>query len=267
MKKYNVMGHEMAKMEDVKWCVRKARKDIDLFGRDKSDEANDFAKFILELVIRSMFIDEIRAAKSDEEKENGVALVEMGAGVTSVTIYQGGILRYYYAIPFGGRSVTNDIKLECGFTEKLAENIKLGFGACMPDKLQSLSEKIIQINDEENGSYEQLPVKYLSEIITCRAREIIEAILWQIQDSGYADKLRNGIVLTGGGANLVNLANLFNEMSGYTVRIGYPRSQAFSAIGCSGTGEASAVASIGMILEAKRDVRLNCIEEAPAPAA
>ena len=70
MKKYNVMGHEMAKMEDVKWCVRKARKDIDLFGRDKSDEANDFAKFILELVIRSMFIDEIRAAKSDEEKEN-----------------------------------------------------------------------------------------------------------------------------------------------------------------------------------------------------
>ena len=137
----------------------------------------------------------------------------------------------------------------------------------MPDKLQSLSEKIIQINDEENGSYEQLPVKYLSEIITCRAREIIEAILWQIQDSGYADKLRNGIVLTGGGANLVNLANLFKEMSGYTVRIGYPRSQAFSAIGCSGTGEASAVASIGMILEAKRDYRLNCIEEAPAPAA
>ena len=131
--------------------------------------------------------------------------------------------------------------------------------------MMSLSEKIIQINDEENGSYEQLPVKYLSEIITCRAREIIEAVLWQIQDSGYADKLRNGIVLTGGGANLVNLANLFKEMSGYTVRIGYPRSQAFTASGCSGTGETGAVASIGMILEAKRDYRLNCIEEAELP--
>jgi hypothetical protein len=56
-------------------------------------------------------------------------------------------------------------------------------------------------------------------------------------------------------------------MSGYTVRIGYPRSQAFSATGCSGTGETSAVASIGMILEAKRDQRLNCIEEAPRPVA
>ena len=208
-----------------------------------------------------------RAVLSEAEKENGVALVEIGAGVTSLTIYRGKILRHYSAIPFGGRCITTDIKYECGFNEELAENIKLAFGACMPEKLQSLSEKIIQINDEENGSYEQLPVKYLSEIITCRAREIIEAVLWQIQDSGYADKLRNGIVLTGGGANLVNLANLFKEMSGYTVRIGYPRSQAFSAIGCSGTGEAGAVASIGMILEAKRDCRLNCIEEAPAPSA
>ena len=208
-----------------------------------------------------------QAVLTDGEKENGVALVEIGAGVTSLTIYRGRILRHYSSIPFGGRVISTDIKYECGFNEALSENIKLAFGACMPDKLQSLSEKIIQINDEENGSYEQLPVKYLSEIITCRAREIIEAVLFQIQDSGYADKLRNGIVLTGGGANLVNLANLFKEMSGYTVRIGYPRSQAFSAIGCSGTGEASAVASIGMILEAKRDVRLNCIEEAPAPAA
>ena len=216
---------------------------------------------------RKMFLPNTvaRAVLSDAEKENGVALVEIGAGVTSLTIYRGKLLRHYSAIPFGGRSIATDIKYECGFNEQLAENIKLAFGACLPDKLQSLSEKIIQINDEENGSYEQLPVKYLSEIITCRAREIIEAVLWQIQDSGYADKLRNGIVLTGGGANLVNIANLFKEMSGYTVRIGYPRSQAFTASGCSGTGETGAVASIGMILEAKRDGRLNCIEEAEMP--
>ena len=217
---------------------------------------------------RKMFLPNTvaRAVLTEAEKENGVALVEIGAGVTSLTIYRGRILRHYSAIPFGGRCITTDIKYECGFNEQLAENIKLAFGACMPDKLQSLSEKIIQINDDENGSYEQLPVKYLSEIITCRIREIIDAVLFQIQDSGYADKLRNGIVLTGGGANLVNLANYIKELSGYTVRIGYPRSQLFSASGCSGTGETSAVASIGMILEAKRDYRLNCIEEAPAPA-
>ena len=202
-----------------------------------------------------------RAVLTDGEKENGVALVAIGAGVTSLTIYRGKILRHYSAIPFGGRVVTTDIKYECGFNEQLAENIKLAFGACLPDKLQSLSEKVIQINDDENGSYEQLPVKYLSEIITCRLREIVEAVLFQIQDSGYADKLRNGIVLTGGGANMVNLATMIKEMSGYTVRLGYPRSQNFSAVGCAGVGETSAAATIGMILEAKKDFRLNCIED------
>ena len=216
---------------------------------------------------RKLFLPNVvaNAVLTDGEKENGVALVEIGAGVTSLTIYRGRILRHYSSIPFAGRVITTDIKYECGFNETLAENIKLAFGACMPEKLQSLSEKVIQINDDENGSYEQLPVKYLSEIITCRVREIIEAILFQIQDSGYADKLRNGIVLTGGGANMVNIANLLKEMSGYTVRIGYPRSQAFSAEGCSGVNETSAAATIGMILEAKKDFRLNCIEDAIHP--
>ena len=172
-------------------------------------------------------------------------------------------MRHYKSIPFGGKSITSDIKYECGFTEELAENIKMAFGACIPDKLQTLNEKIIQINDNENGSYEQLPVKYLSEIITSRANELINAILFQIQESGYSSKLRNGIVLTGGCANLVNFANMIKELSGYTVRIGYPLSQVFSSGGCPGVSETSAAACIGMILEASKDSRLNCIEEAP----
>lgn len=207
-----------------------------------------------------------QAVLTDAEKENGVALVELGAGVTSVTIYKGRLLRHYSSIPFGGKSITTDIKYECGFTEDLAENIKLAFGACLPDKLQTLGDKIIQINDEESGSYDQLPVKYLSEIITYRAREIIDAVLYQIQQSGYADLLRNGLVLTGGGADLVNLAQMFKEMSGYTVRIGYPRTQIFSSGGCPGATETSASASIGMILEARKDSYLNCIEDAGLPA-
>lgn len=202
-----------------------------------------------------------QAVLSDAEKENGVALVEIGAGATSVTIYKGRLLRHYSSIPFGGKNITSDIRYECGFTESLAENVKLAFGACLPDKLQNLGDKIIQINDEESGSYEQLPVKYLSEIITCRAKEILEAVLYQIQESGYADRLRNGIVLTGGGAALVNLPHMLKEMSGYTVRVGYPRTQVFSSGGCPGASETSAAASIGMILEARRDNHLNCIEE------
>ena len=203
------------------------------------------------------------AVLTDEDKENGVALIEIGAGVTSLSIYQGHIMRHYSAIPFGGRCITTDIKYECGFKETLAENIKLAFGACMPEKLQSMSEKVIQINDEENGNYggQKLPVKYLSDIITCRATEIIEAMLFLIQDSGYSEKLRNGIVLTGGGANLANLAGLVREMSGYKVRIGFPRMRALSAEGCDGISETSAAASVGMILMAKKDAAINCTAE------
>ncbi|HCZ22713.1 MAG TPA: hypothetical protein DHU72_04625 [Rikenellaceae bacterium] len=207
-----------------------------------------------------------KAVLTDAEKENGVAMVEVGAGVSSVTIYKGKLLRHYSSIPFGGKNITSDIKYECGFTEDLAENIKMAFGACMPDKLQTLNDKIIQINDNENGSYEQLPVRYLSEIITSRADEIINAILYQIQESGYADSLRNGIFESGGCANMVNFANMLREMSGYTVRIGYPRSQVFSSGGCPGVTETSAAACIGMVLEVKQDIRLNCIEEAPSEA-
>lgn len=206
------------------------------------------------------------AVLTDAEKENGVALIEIGAGVSSLTIYKGRILRHYSAIPFGGKSITTDIKCECGFTEKLAENIKLAFGACLPEKLLSLGEKVIQINDNENGSYEHLPVKYLSEVINCRAKEIIEALLYQIQNSGYADKLRNGIVITGGGADLVNISTLIKEMSGYNVRVGFPRNQHFRSATGFGLGETSVAASIGMILEAKKDPRLNCIEEKPVEA-
>ncbi len=204
------------------------------------------------------------ATLSREERDNGVALIEMGAGVTSVTIYQRGILRYYGAIPFGGQSISSDIKYECGFSAQLAENVKLAFGACRPDKLQNMSDKILQIENHDDGTDQQLPVKYLSEIIHARCSEILEAILFLIQESGYADRLRNGVVLTGGGALLTGCAALLKDLSGYNVRIGFPRTQHFSWSGCPGIGEPSAVSSVALLLASKDDAHLNCTT-APEP--
>lgn len=200
----------------------------------------------------------------NEEIDNGVALVDLGGGVTSVSIYQNGILRHYGAIPFGGKSITGDIRLECGFSMTLSENIKLAYGACMPEKLASMSEKNIIVRNRDNGMEKQLPVKYLSEIITCREKEIIEAVLYEIQKSGFADLLRSGVVVTGGGAAMVNLCNYLKELSGYSVRMGYPLHK-FNASGCTGVWETSATATVGMIMEAKKDRYLNCLEEAPKP--
>ncbi len=199
-----------------------------------------------------------RAVLTEAEMDNGVALIDFGAGCTSLSIYCNNIMRHYASIPFGGKDITNDIKTECTIPERLAENIKLAFGACMPDKLQNLSEKTILIKSNSTDPNKQLPVKYLSEIITARAEEIIQAMLFEIQKSGFKDKLRSGIVITGGSAQLPNLGSLILEMSGYNVRTGYPR-HLFSYSGCNGINDTSATTSIGMILEAKEDPRLNCV--------
>lgn len=199
-----------------------------------------------------------KAVLNASEMENGVALIDFGAGCTSVSIYYGQIMRHYASIPFGGNSITNDIKGEAQISEKLAENIKLAFGACMPDKLQSLSEKVIQIRCNSSEGDKSLSVKYLSEIITARVEEVIMAILYEIEQSGFADMLRSGIVVTGGAAQCANICNFINDISGYKVRTGYPK-HLFSHQGCEGLTDTTAATSIGLLLAAKNSANVNCI--------
>lgn len=199
-----------------------------------------------------------KAVLNSSEMENGVALVDFGAGCTSVSIYHGSIMRHYASIPFGGKNITDDIKSEAQISAKLAENIKLAFGACMPDKLQSLSEKVIQIRSNSSEGDKSLSVKYLSEIITARVEEIMMAILYEIENSGFADMLRSGIVITGGVAQCANICNFINDISGYKVRTGYPK-HLFSHQGCEGLTDTSAATSMGLLLAAKNTANVNCI--------
>lgn len=213
-------------------------------------------------VARKYFLPEIcgRAVLTEGEMENGVGLVEIGAGVTSVSVFRNGILRYYSSIPFGGNAITSDIKMECNIKGSLAENIKRSFGACMPEKLPSLSEKTLMLVNEEMGTTYKLPVKYLSEIVSCRMHEILQAVLFLIQESGYADKLRAGLVITGGGANIINCANFVKEESGYSVRVGYPHIKGFSVTDCENFGGTASLSSVAMLMVAREDTHLNCVE-------
>ena len=209
-------------------------------------------------------ITQAKAVLTSDEISNGVALLDIGGGTTSVTIYQNNILRYYYSIPFGGKVITSDIQTESFISEKLSENLKLAFGACIPDKLQTLGEKIIQIEGDDFEGFKQIPVKYLSEVISARVRELTEAMMYAIQQSGLADKLRAGLVITGGTANLANIALYIKDLSGYNVRIGFPRKK-FSAAGCPGVYEPEASTSVGLLLAAKEDSLSSCLEKAPEP--
>ncbi|MBR0286152.1 MAG: cell division protein FtsA [Bacteroidales bacterium] len=215
-------------------------------------------------IAKKYFLPEVvaRTVLTDEERTSGVALVDVGAGVTSLAIYHGGIMRYYASIPFGGKAITGDVRTECSISEELAEKIKKRFGACLPGKLASLSEKVLQIRLTE--PYKEVPVRYISEIIDCRCREIVDAILYYIQESGLQNSLRSGIVITGGGAELANFVPLVKEMSGYEVRKGYPRFMFSASLG-SGVYATGATSAIGMVLAAKEDNLPDCVSVPEKP--
>ena len=224
-------------------------------------------------VCEELFVPEIEAdcVLTEDEKEHGVALVEIGGGITSVAVFYRGIMRSYAAFPFGGKSITNDIRQECGIQEALAENIKLGYGGCMPDRLLSLGEKILQIEDGRTGDCQQLPVKYLSEIIGSRMHEIAEAVLHLIGESGYSDNLRGGIVLTGGASELLSCYSLFADMSGVNCRIAYPHGNGVLTEGCEDIESTSAAAQMAMVSVLKDYTHINCgaelkEQEEPTPA-
>lgn len=165
---------------------------------------------------------------SGSEKDSGVALIDFGSGATSVSVYYGGVLRHYGAVPFGGDSITSDIRNLCSLDNvSLADNVKKGYGACMPDKLAELSDKTLRITDVDSGVKTEITCKYLSEVITARTREILDSMLYEILQSGYADKLKNGIVVTGGGAGLRNLCGFIKSISGFSARIGMPSRNIF----------------------------------------
>ncbi len=197
---------------------------------------------------------------TETEMDNGVALVDIGGGSTSVSIYTGGIMRHYASIPFGGKSITSDIKSELQVTERLAENIKLAFGACMSDRLHNMSEKVLYIQDNLTRHEKQVPIKYLSDIITARVEELLEAVLYIIKSSGYEDDIRCGIVLTGGVSKTTNLRTLIKEMSGYHTRIGHPMVQ-FSTDDIEGVDNVSASTIIGLVMEAIVEDIPTCARE------
>ncbi|MCF0176680.1 MAG: cell division protein FtsA [Bacteroidales bacterium] len=217
---------------------------------------------MLGIMIAEKYFTPDLTAKSvlfDTEMDNGVALIDFGAGVTSVSIYCRNVMRHYASIPFGGWSITNDIKSICPVSEELAENIKLGYGVCIPDKLQNLGGKTLRIAGDD-GLYRDLTVKKLSEVVTARAEELVEAMLYEIEQSGMASNLKSGIVITGGGAELANLGNLIKQKSRFNVRVGNCKKM-FSAADCEEIYLPSATAVTGMLLKAKSRPDLDCAEQ------
>ncbi|HHC80986.1 MAG TPA: cell division protein FtsA [Flavobacteriia bacterium] len=163
------------------------------------------------------------AVLSQEEKEAGVALIDIGGGTTDLAIFKDGIIRHTAVIPFGGNVITEDIKEGCSIIEKQAELLKTKFGSAWPG--ENKENEIVSIPGLRGRDPKEITLKNLSKIIHARVVEIIEQVYLEIKNYGHEEtkkKLIAGIVLTGGGAELKHIKQLVEYITGMDTRIGYP---------------------------------------------
>lgn len=162
------------------------------------------------------------AALSDEEKEAGVALVDIGGGTTDIAVFKDNIIRHTSVIPFGGNVISDDIKIGCSIIENQAERLKILHGSAWPG--ENKENVIISVPGLRGRNPKEISVKKLSQIIHARVYEILEQVYMELKHYGCEEpkkKLIAGIVLTGGGSKLKHIRQLTEYISGLDVRIGY----------------------------------------------
>jgi len=175
------------------------------------------------LEVKEIILEPIASADavlSDEEKEAGVVLVDIGGGTTDVAIFHEGIIRHTAVIPFGGNVITEDIKEGCTIMRRQAEMLKTKFGSALASESQE--NEIVCIPGLRGRDPKEITIRNLASIIQARMEEIIELVHYEIVNSGYSKKLIGGIVVTGGGAQLKHITQLFEYITGMDTRVGYP---------------------------------------------
>ncbi len=223
---FHIIIGQTAAAKNIYKCVRKAGLEV--------------VELILEPIASSV------AVLSEEEKEAGVVLVDIGGGTSDIAIFHSGIIRHTAVIPLGGEILTEDIKEGCSIIKKYAEELKIKFGSALAR--ENREEEIVAIPGLRGRPPKEISLRNLASIIQARMEEIIEHIYFEIRNSGYEKKLIGGIVLTGGGANLKHLAQLTEFMTGMDTRIGYPNEHLASEIPPEMTSPMHAT-GIGLVIE------------------
>jgi cell division protein FtsA len=160
------------------------------------------------------------AVLTDEEREAGVCLVDIGGGTTDLAIFEDNIIRHTAVIPFGGNIVTEDIKHGCSVMRRQAELLKLRFGSALATEIKD--DEIITITGLQGRPPKEIRRRTLSNIIQSRMEEIVEFVAAEIKHSGYEKKLVGGIVVTSGGSMLAHTKQLIEYVTGIDTRMGMP---------------------------------------------
>ncbi len=159
------------------------------------------------------------AVLTEDEKELGVILLDIGAGTTKLSIYNEGALIHTAVIPFGGNVVTNDIKEGCSILPKWAEQLKTQYGQALGDFADE--QKVVTIPGHSGWEPKEISFKSLAFIIQARMEEIVDSAFFQAEKSGVAEDLGSGIVLSGGTSALNNLVSLVKFRTGMDARLAF----------------------------------------------
>lgn len=156
------------------------------------------------------------AVLTPDEKEEGVAVVDLGGGVTDVAVYYRNVLRYNASIPMGAGAINRDIRSQ-SIPEKHVESLKRRYGSAVADLAPE--DKLVRVTGRTSREAKDILLRNLATVIEARATDIVEFVQQEIRDSGYAGRLAYGIVLTGGSAQLAHIDELFRRITGMEVRI------------------------------------------------
>ncbi len=175
------------------------------------------------LKLKELILEPLASAKAilgEEETEIGIAMADIGGGTSDLIIIQDNIIRHAAVIPFGGNSITEDIRIGCGISYKHAEQLKIDHGTCY--SAYAPENKRIVIPGIGGRESREISCKVLSNIIEARVAEILEAIDYEIEKSGYKKLIKGGLVLTGGSSQLANICQLSSLITGMETRVAVP---------------------------------------------
>ena len=183
------------------------------------------------LSVKELILEPIassRAILSEEEKEVGVAMIDIGGGTTDIAIFHENILRFSSVIGIAGRQVTNDIRQGIGIIPAQAEKIKHNYGHAYHPSI--MKDDVFMIPGIGGRKPTEVTKSYLCKIIQPRIEEIFEFALAEIRRSGFGSRLGAGIVITGGSSLLRGAEDLAAEMFGMPVKLGIPAGITYSGL-------------------------------------
>lgn len=160
------------------------------------------------------------AVLDESDRNVGVALVDIGGGTTDIAVFVDNIIRHTSVLPLAGNAITQDIKSSCTVMSHHAEMLKIKFGHCLPETVSE--SDFVSIPGYRNQPPHEIGMKQLAQVIKARVTQILEQVDYEINLSGVSSQLMGGVVLTGGGAQLNDIKELTEFITGKDVRIGLP---------------------------------------------